>query len=322
MRAAMRAERKDLDGFAAATMVLLCAIWGAQQVAIKLAAHDVVPVMQVALRHGVSALLVAAFAVARGERLALLGANLRPGLLVSALFGAEFVLIGEGLRHTSASHMAVFLYTAPVFTALGLHLLLPAERLAPRQWLGVGIAFSGIAVAFAGGWLRAGVSPRVLWGDALGVLGGAAWAATTVAIRASSLSEAPPARTLLYQLLGGLLLPLAYAAASGRAGEVSFTRVAIASLAFQGIVVSFASYLAWFALLRRYLASRLSIFSLMTPLFGVSFGVLILDERMDRWFGAGAALVLAGIAVVTGRAALRPRAAAIAGRASARAPDA
>jgi drug/metabolite transporter (DMT)-like permease len=318
MRAAMSPARKDLDGLAVATMMLLCAIWGAQQVAIKLAARDVVPVMQVALRHGVSALLVAAFARARGEPLALLGPGLRPGLLVGALFGAEFVLVGEGLRHTSASHMAVFLYTAPAFTALGLHLLLPAERLAPRQWLGVAIAFSGIGVAFAGGWLRAGVSVPVLWGDALGVLAGAAWAATTVAIRGSSLSEAPPARTLLYQLLGGLLLPLAYAAASGRAGAVTLTSVAWASLAFQGVVVSFASYLAWFGLLRRYLASRLSVFSFMTPLFGVSFGVLVLDERMDPWFGAGAALVLAGIVVVSGWAPFRPRAAAIAEGAGAR----
>lgn len=318
MRAAMRVERKDLDGFAVTTMVLLCAIWGAQQVAIKLAARDVVPVMQVAIRNGLSALLVAAFARARGEPLALLGPGLRPGVLIGALFGAEFVLIGEGLRHTSASHMAVFLYTAPVFTALGLHLLLPAERLSPRQWLGVAIAFAGMGVAFAGGWVRAGVHLRVLWGDALGVLGGAAWAATTIAIRGSSLSEAPPARTLLYQLLGGLLLPLAYAAASGRAGAVHLTRVAWASLAFQGVVVSFASYLAWFGLLRRYLASRLAVFSFMTPLFGISFGVLVLDEPVDPWFGAGAALVLAGIVVVSGRAQFRPRATAIAEGAGAR----
>jgi hypothetical protein len=43
-------------------------------------------------------------------------------------------------------------------------------------------------------------------------------------------------------------------------------------------VVSFASYLTWFWLLRRYLATGLSVFSFMTPLFGVAFGVLVLGE--------------------------------------------
>lgn len=93
------------------------------------------------------------------------------------------------------------------------------------------------------------------------------------------------------------------------------TRVAWASLAFQGVVVSFASYLAWFGLLRRYLASRLSVFSFMTPLFGVTFGVLVLGEPVDAWFGSGAALVLAGILVVSGPAVLRPPWRAAAGEA-------
>lgn len=40
---------------------------------------------------------------------------------MGGLFGLEFLLVGEGMRHTSASHMVVFLYTAPIFAALGLH---------------------------------------------------------------------------------------------------------------------------------------------------------------------------------------------------------
>jgi len=307
MRAAMSGARSDLDGFAVATMLLLCAIWGAQQVAIKLAAPDVIPIMQVAIRCGMSALLVAGFARAHGEALFVRDGTWRPGLLVGSLFAAEFLFIAEGLRHTTASHMVVFLYTAPVFTALGLHRRLRAERLGARQWLGVAIAFGGIAVAFAGGWLGGRVGLRMLWGDALGVLAGATWAATTVLIRTSALSEAPPARTLLYQLGAAFLLLLPVAIVSGQARQVTLTRVAWASLLFQGIVVSFASYLTWFWLLRRYLASRLSVFSFMAPLFGVSFGVLVLGERVDLSFGAGAALVLAGITVVSGPGLFRPR---------------
>jgi drug/metabolite transporter (DMT)-like permease len=303
----MIATRRPIDGFAAGTMLLLCAIWGAQQVAIKLAAPDVAPIMQVALRSGLSALLVALLSAWRGERLSFRDRTARPGLLAGALFAVEFLFIAEGLRHTSASHMAVFLYTAPVFTALGLHLAVPAERLRRHQWLGIAVAFAGIALAFMGGTPRSGMTMSALWGDLFGIFAGAAWGATTVVIRTSALSEAPPAQTLLYQLVGGFVALLAAAFVSGQAGRVSLTPVAWVSVLFQGVVVSFASYLAWFWLLRRYLATRLSVFSFMTPIFGVTFGVLVLGDPISPSFAGGAALVLTGILVVTGAGLLRPR---------------
>jgi drug/metabolite transporter (DMT)-like permease len=293
-------ERLPVDARATGLMVLLCAIWGAQQVAIKLAAEDVVPIMQVALRSGLSAALVGLLAWWSGDWRAWRRHTLRAGLLAGALFAAEFLFVAEGLRHTTASHMAVFLYTSPVFTALGLQWRLPAERLARLQWVGVAVAFGGIALAFGGGAWRGALSPELLWGDALGVMAGAAWAATTVVVRCSSLSEAPPAQTLLYQLLGGCVLLLAAALVSGQAGQVTWSGVAWASLLFQGVVVSFASYLAWFWLLRHYLASRISVFSFMTPLFGVTFGVLLLHEPVSAAFAGGAALVVLGITLVSG----------------------
>ena len=44
-------------------------------------------------------------------------ATWRGGLLAGSLFGLEFFFISEGLQLTSAAHMSVFLYTAPIFTA-------------------------------------------------------------------------------------------------------------------------------------------------------------------------------------------------------------
>ena len=55
-------------------------------------------------------------------------------------------MVGEALKHTSASH--VFLYTAPIFAALGLHRKLPFEWLSAVQWGGIAVAAGGIAFAF------------------------------------------------------------------------------------------------------------------------------------------------------------------------------
>lgn len=294
----MSAARKNTDAFALQVMLGLCLIWGSQQVMIKWAAVDIAPVMQAAFRSGIAALLVGLLMCWRGGW-AQLGSTWRAGLLAGALFGLEFLFIAEGLKLTSAAHMSVFLYTAPVFTALGLHFMLPSERLRLLQWLGIALAFAGIALAFAGGLSLDQLDGRVLLGDAMAVLAGLMWGATTVVVRASRLSEAPATLTLFYQLMVGFVGLLLMALFSGQIGAVSFTLLALGSVLFQGLVVSFFSYLTWFWLLRQYLASNLAVFSFITPLFGVTFGVLLLDEPLSVNFVVGAVMVLGGVVLVS-----------------------
>lgn len=295
----MSATRQGVDAFALQLMVLLCGIWGLQQVGIKLAAPDMAPLLQVGLRSGIAAVLVALFMLWRRQSLALGDGTLRAGLLVGTLFALEFFFVAEGLRHSSAAHIVVLLYTAPIFAALGLHWRVPSERLRRLQWLGIVLAFAGIILAFAGGLLGQHLSAGMLLGDLYGLLAGMSWGALTVSVRCSRLSEAPAAKTLLFQLVGGCLLLLPLAWLGGQTAVVRLTPLVWGNLLFQGVVVAFASYLVWFWLLRRYLASGLGVFSFMTPLFGVCFGVLLLGERIDAFFIAGGLLVLFGISLVS-----------------------
>jgi drug/metabolite transporter (DMT)-like permease len=168
------------------------------------------------------------------------------------------------------------------------------------QWLGILLAFAGIAVAFL--WRPSTVTGAwgsVLLGDLLGLLGGMCWGATTVVIRTTRISTLPATQALLYQLTCAfvLLLPAAWLM-----GQTTFhsTPMVWGGLAFQAIVVSFASFLVWFWLLRHYLASRLGVFSFMTPLFGVLLGAWLLGESVEPSFLAGASMVLSGIVLVSG----------------------
>jgi drug/metabolite transporter (DMT)-like permease len=293
--AAVSQERKALDANAYALMILLTALWGFQQVTVKAIAADVSLVMQAALRSIIATALLIAWARLRGIALFSRDGTLWPGLCTGLLFGVEFVFIYAGLAHTNASRMSVFIYLAPPLTALGLHLFVRGERLVPGQWLGIAMAFAGIVLAFWEGLF----SPIPTYvGDLCGLVGAVLWAATTVLIRASSLSRSSASKVLFYQLgVSALILPVASLALSEK-GIVAMTPAVVASLAYQGVIVAFASYLAWFWLLTRYLAGRLSVLSFLTPMFGVLFGVLLLGEPLTASFAIAAALVALGILLV------------------------
>ena len=273
-------------------MVLLTALWGFQQVTIKVIAGDVSLIAQAAIRSVIATGLVLAWAGLRGIPLFERDGTLKAGLLAGVLFAVEFVFIYGGLAYTNASRMVVFIYLTPVLAALGLHFLIPGERLHPGQWLGVLVAFGGVVLAF----FNTGKSTWI--GDLCGIAAAVFWSATTVLIRATRLAQASATKTLFYQLgVSALVLPLC-SFLLGEKGVVALPPLAIASLAYQGVIVAFASYLAWFWLLGRYLAARLSVFSFLAPMFGVLFGVWLLGEPLGAAFAAAAALVGAGIVLV------------------------
>jgi drug/metabolite transporter (DMT)-like permease len=294
-------DRQPLDARAAALMVVLTMCWGMQQVAIKLALPSVGPLTQAAIRSLLACLLLLGWARWRGIALFGRDGTLAAGLMAGVLFAAEFCFIYAGLAHTSASRMVVFVYLAPILTALGLAWIIPGERLAPVQWAGVALAFAGLVGAFADG-LSAGARSTLL-GDSFGVIAAALWAATTVLVRATRLAQASAEKTLFYQLgVSALLLPAA-ALLAGEPAVGPLNAVAVGSLLFQGVVVAFASYLGWFWLLTRYLAARLAVFSFLAPMFGVLFGVWILGETLSARFALAAVAVGAGIALVNLRRA-------------------
>ena len=291
----MNGERRSLGATAVSVMVLLSLIWGFGHVAAKLAAPGISLVFQSGLRSVVATALLLAWARYRAIPLWQRDGTLGPGVFAGLLFAAEFVFIFAGLAMTDAARMVVFVYLAPCMTAFGLHFLIPQERLDARQWAGVLVAFGGVAVAFGDGFAS---GRGTLLGDLFGVLGALFWALTTILIRATRLAAVSAAKTLFYQLAvsGPVLLAAAWLLAEP--GVTGLTPLVIAAFAYQCIVVAFASYLTWFWLLRYYLAARLSVFSFLTPLFGVLGGALLLGEPVTPTFLLAAVLVGAGILLV------------------------
>jgi len=290
-------QRSHLDATAAGLLVVFCAIWGLQQVAIKLAMAGLSPLMQSSLRSLGALGLVLAWTLLRRVPLWRQDGTLAGGLLAGLLFSAEFALLYWALDFTTASRGVIFLYTAPFFVALGAAWLLPLERPRRAQWMGLGLAFIGVLALFGENLLRPAGDAWI--GDLMMLTAALLWAATTLTIKVSRLATAAPEKTLLYQLaVSVVLLPLAawvlgqFSLDAGR-----LTATVLASLGFQIVVVATFSYLGWFWLIRHYPATRLAAFSFLTPVFGVMAGGLLLNEPLTPavWLALG--LVGSGIFV-------------------------
>jgi drug/metabolite transporter (DMT)-like permease len=288
--------KRHLDVRAVATVVSLCFLWGLSQVSIRALNPAVSPIFQAAVRSGIAGALVAAWARLRGLPLVHRGRTSLHGLAIGLLFGTEFVFVYLGLAYTTASHAVVLLYTAPFFVALGAHWLLPGEPLTTRKLLGLVLAFAGVLITL---WDSLGRhTDTQLLGDVLSVVAGLLWAATSLYLKRVVRTSMAPAQMLFYQLgvsaVQLSLLSLWFEPRPVRA----LSGLVLASLAYQAVIVAFASYLVWFWLIQRYPVSHVSGFTFFTPIFGILLGGLLLHEPLTLKLLLGGGLVTAGMALL------------------------
>ncbi len=292
----MKKTDQTLDTVAMVVLVVLCASWGLQQVAIKVASQGVSPILQSGIRSIIASFLVWIWMAARRKPILEKDGTLWWGIAAGLLFTGEFFLVYQGLEFTNASRAIIFLYMSPFVVAIGSQLFIPDENLRIIQIVGLCCAFIGIIVAFNESLSFPTI--RMLIGDSMLMAAAVFWGATTVLIKASPLSRISPAKTLLYQLVvSAVALPIG-ALVIGESGIVLMSPLIVASLAYQSIWVAFITYLVWFWLIRHYFVSRIASFSFLTPFFGVFAGHLLLDEAISSSLIVALILVGAGIYLV------------------------
>ena len=291
---------RPLDAFGIALTIGLCVSWGFNNVAIKLAIHDIPPLIQSSTRSVIAALLVGGWCRARGIPLFKRDGTLAAGIAAGILFGLEFLLIYRGLVWTTVTRGTLFLYLAPFFVVIGSRWLIPGDRFRLSQWLGLLLSFAGMLIAF--GVPMPSTDPHQFLGDLMLVGAAIAWAATTLLIKASSLNRASPEKTLLYQLVVSAPLLGIGALVFGEHIDAMPSALALGAFAYQTLWVVSVTFVVWFALIVRYSAARLSAFTFLTPLCGVTAGHLVLNEPLTRAFAIAVLLVAAGLVLVN-----RPR---------------
>ncbi len=262
-------------------------IWGLGVVFAKAAIGHFPPVLLMALRFTLTALILVWFVKPPWR--------LMGQLFVIALISAavQYSLTFNGLRGVDASAAVLVLQLeVPFLILLGAVLL--KERPGPRRWLGIAITFIG--VAFIAGEPRLGTA----WDSLALLLGGAfTWALGQIMVR--RLGAVGGFATFAWvavfaapqMFVFSLVLEddhLAYLASAGW--------VVWGTVLYMGIVMTALGYGMWYSLVGRFPLARVGPFLLLMPVFSVLGGVTLLGESLTLRVALGGAIVIAGVAVI------------------------
>jgi drug/metabolite transporter (DMT)-like permease len=280
-----------------AALLGLALLWGSSNAVIKVGGRELSPLFMAGMRSVLASLCLWVWLKVKGISLFPSPAIVGHGIMVGFLFGLEFGLVYKALEQIMASRAYILTYTAPFFVALGAHFFLKDDRLDLVKVLGLMLAFVGVVVLFLDDFSQ--FTLAVLPGDFLALAAAASWAATTVYLKRFLVGKVEPLRTLFYQVFfsAPFLLGMSLLWEDPMVADLSW--VGVSSLLFQGVVIAFLSYLAWFELVHRHPVSLLHAFSFLTPICGVFLsGWLFMGEPIGSQMILALALVAGGLALI------------------------
>ncbi len=281
-------EPTSLAGRDLALLVFMNLIWGLNLIASKIGVGEFPPIFFTALRFGSLALfLIPMLKIHRGQMTNLFAAVMLTGPAAFALLFAGIFLTEDAATVAVASQMGV-----PFSTLMSIWFL--GETIRWRRTLGIVLAFGGIVII--------SFDPRVF----------AYWEGLALVVASSFVSalgliflkRLKAIRALELQswvaLVGGIILLMLSLILEG--GQMSAIRNATwqgwAALFFTTVMSSLIAHTAWYYLVGRYPVTSLSPITLLSPLFGIFFGVTLLNDQLTARMLAGGAVTLIGVLIV------------------------
>jgi len=277
--------------------ILICFLWGANLVSIRISNQGIPPMLAAASRSVIAGGLLWLYARLSGLSLSFKKDDRIHGMIIGCLFGMEFFFIYWGLAFTTASRSVIFLYTHPFWVALGAHFFLRDDLLTPTKVTGLVLAFVGILSVFGS---RSYELPPDYWiGDLMELAAAVFWASTTLYIkRMSQNRNITHYQTLFAQLLYSIPILASGWAIFERLQGPLLNGLVLTAFAYQCVVVAFFSYILWFWMISRFAVSHLAAFTFFAPLFGTILGAVILSEPVGSMVWVGMGLVGTGIYLV------------------------
>lgn len=208
--------------------------------------------------------------------------------------GLHLAMQWLGLHYTTVTNGTLYLSTSPIFILL-LAAVFLGERIRARQWAGVSISFSGVALIAANGDLGALASLSFNVGDLLAVGSMAMWASYTILLGRRRDTLSMPQLLFMVCVLGlGFMLPWLAWDLMHAAGP-TLTTYGMLAVLYSAIGSLLLAYAGWSYVVSRIGAARAGATMHLMPAIAVGMSAIFLGEYPVWYHFAGIALILAGV---------------------------
>lgn len=275
-------------------------IWGSTYLAILFAIQTMPPFLMAGTRFLLAGSLLAGWSVARGYR--------RPTRMewrAAAIVGALLLLGGNGAvvwaeQYVASGVVALLVAVTPGWMVLLAWLWQGARRPGRLTVAGLVIGFGGMVLLIGPAALR-GAGSLHLGGVAVVMAGSLAWAVGSLYSRRAPLPPGPLYATGMQMLAGGALLCLAGTATGEFAGldPASFSTRSVLAWVYLTLFGAIVAYSAYVWLLRHVSPGRVATYAYVNPLVAVLLGWALAGETITPRMGVAAAVVVAGVAMIT-----------------------
>jgi drug/metabolite transporter (DMT)-like permease len=279
-------------------------IWGASFLFIKLAVHDMSPVVLVLIRSASGAVALAVIMTAMRRPLVSHDWKVRlVPFVVMAVTNAllPWVLIAWGEQHITSGLASILNSTTTLWTAILIFWVIPAERPSVLNYLGVVIGISGVAILVLPDITTHGLSGNVL--GVLAVVGAAVSYAVAALFQRTRLRGMSVYQQSFGQLAVTSLLAIPIAAPAIPAVHLAW--LSMGSVIALGVGGSGVAYLLYYYTMNTLGAVRATGVTFVVPLTAVFWGVVLLGERLSLPVVAGMVVILAGVVLTNLRRAPR-----------------
>ena len=277
-----------------ARLVALAAMWGASYLFMRYAVPHLGPILMIELRVLVAGLLLAAFVHATGNRIGW-KQHWPSWLFVGAIgLALPFALIAEALTVIDASTAAILNALSPLWATIFAALWI-RDPITPAKMVGILLCLAGTAVLV--GWTPTPITHRELVAAAMSVAATALYGFTIVFTKVKLKGASPMATSAATLLFAALAMVPFTPLDRDLAAVPAMAWWALAGLAIVSTTVAFIFY---YRLIADVGPVKAITVTLLVPIFGMIWGVLLLGEPVTAGRLAGCAVILFGCALILG----------------------
>lgn len=273
-------------------IVSVTLIWGYTWVTMKLAIHDIPPLLFSALRLFIGAVPLFFILFIRRKKLSIGKAHLKNYIIMSLLMGLGYMgILTYGMQFVDSGKTSVLVYTMPIFVTVISHFTLN-EKMNVYKTLGLICGFTGLLFIFGKDSFNAGHGAII--GELCVLTAALSWGIANVFSKLR-FKDIDIIHMNAWHLMMGAVMLLACSFKLEPAHAIEWSSSAVLSLLFNGLFSTAFTFVVWFWVLNQIEASKASMALMFVPVLGLLFGWLELHEQITIQIMIGAVLICCGI---------------------------